>query len=172
MRAEPNLPRNEEAATEETVRIGDSMTRMRVMMGRRVIGKMAIARAAPGLDLSQLDILYVVRRIEIEGGEATVGAIAEAMRLDPSRGSRIVADLVSLNLLRRQACQNDGRRSILKLTDKGEELLEEIRAVKHSIVEQATSDWSDEERLFFAQSFSRFMDGIERVYLSVDKADG
>jgi DNA-binding MarR family transcriptional regulator len=171
MKAEQNLPQTD-AVTEEIVRIGDSMTRMRVMMGRRVIGKMAIARAAPGLDLSQLDILHVVRRIETEGGEATVGAIAEAMRLDPSRGSRIVADLVSLNLVRRQACQSDGRRSILRLTNKGEELLEEIRTVKHSIVEQATSDWSEHDKLSFAQSFSRFMDGIERLYLSAEKAEG
>ncbi len=170
MTAEQTLPQDD-AATDEIVRIGDSMTRMRVMMGRRVIGKMAIARAAPGLDLSQLDILYVVRRIETEGGEATVGAIAEAMRLDPSRGSRIVADLVSLNLLRRQACQSDGRRSILRLTDKGEHLLEEIRAVKHSIVEQATSDWSEDERLAFGLSFARFMDGIERLYLSSEKVE-
>ncbi|MGE6740895.1 MarR family winged helix-turn-helix transcriptional regulator [Allorhizobium pseudoryzae] len=171
MRAETSLPQHD-AASDEIVRIGDSMTRMRVMMGRRVIGKMAIARAAPGLDLSQLDILHVVRRIETEGGEATVGAIAEAIRLDPSRGSRIVADLVSLNLLRRQACQNDGRRSILRLTNKGEELLEEIRAVKHSIVEQATGDWPEAERLAFARSFSRFMDGIERLHLFAEKDDG
>ena len=41
------------------------------------------------------------------------------------RGSRIVADLVSLNLVRRQACQSDGRRSILRLTNKGEELLDD-----------------------------------------------
>lgn len=171
MRTEHSLPQ-EDAATDEIIRIGDAMTRMRVMMGRRVIGKMAIARAAPGIDLSQLDILHVVRRIETEGGEATVGAVAEAMRLDPSRGSRIVADLVSLTLLRRQACQTDGRRSILRLTEKGEELLEEIRTVKHSLVEQATADWSEAERLSFAKNFARFMDGLERLYLSTEKAEG
>ncbi|MCO5730971.1 MarR family winged helix-turn-helix transcriptional regulator [Rhizobium sp. SSA_523] len=144
--------------------IGESMTRMRVMMGRRVISKMAIARAAPSLDLSQLDVLDVVRRIGAEGGEASVGAVAEAMRLDPSRGSRMVAELVSLKLLRRQACQGDGRRSILRLTAEGDHLMGEIRAIKHGLIASATEDWSQEERLAFSALFSRFLDGLAQSY--------
>ncbi len=171
MTAQTNDVTPDEGIAEDIVLIGQTMTRMRVMMGRRVIGRMAIARAAPGLDLSQLDVLEVVRRIESEGGGATVGAVAEAMRLDPSRGSRLVADLVQLELLRRQACQDDGRRSILRLTRQGEHLMAQIRTVKHAVVEQATSDWTAEEKLAFGTLFSRFLDGMEKVYLSSERQD-
>jgi DNA-binding MarR family transcriptional regulator len=158
-------------AGEDTFRIGQALTRMRLMMGRRVIGRIAIARVAPGLDLSQLDLLEVVRRIEGTGGEATVGAIADAMRLDPSRGSRLVADMVSRGMLRRDASQEDGRRSLIQITDQGQTLLREIRVVKQSAVEQATADWTNDERQAFATLFERFMDRFEETRLPLERAE-
>lgn len=109
-------------------------------MRRRIVGRMAIANVAPGLDLTDLDVLDVSRRIAQTGGEVTVGAIAEAMHIDPSRGSRLVADLVSRGILRRDASQEDGRRSLIAPTDLGEKLLKEIRSVKHGLIEQMTAD--------------------------------
>lgn len=160
-----------DTAEESTFRIGQAMTRMRLMMGRRVIGRIAIARVAPGLDLSQLDLLEVVRRLEGSGSEATVGAIADAMRLDPSRGSRLVADMVSRGILRRDASQEDGRRSLIQITEQGQKLLSEIRVVKRAAVEQAVADWSDSERHAFATLFERFMDRFEEIRLPSDRPD-
>jgi DNA-binding MarR family transcriptional regulator len=151
------------AREEDLARIGQSMTRMRVMMGRRVISRMAIARAAPGIDLSQLDILDVVNRITSEGGEATVGAIADAMRLDPSRGSRLVAELVGRGILKRDASQEDGRRSLIQATEAGEALLLDIRAVKQTIIRTVTADWTAEERALFGALFERFITGFEQA---------
>jgi DNA-binding MarR family transcriptional regulator len=156
---------------EDLVRIGHSMSMMRVMMGRRVIGRMAIARAAPGIDLSQLDILDVVLRISKDGGEPTVGAIADAMRIDPSRGSRLVAELVTRGLLKRDASQEDGRRSLILLTPSGEAVLGEIRAIKHSIIETATADWSADERAVFGDLFERFITGFYQAALGTAPAD-
>lgn len=166
---EPPEPAAENEA--DIFRIGQTMTRMRVMMGRRMIGRIAIARAAPGLDLSQLDILEVVVRIRREGGEATVGAIADAMRIDPSRGSRLVAELVSQGILKRDASQEDGRRSLIAPTETGEALLTEIRAVKHAIVAQATHDWTEAERTAFSHLFDRFLDGFEQIFQAGDRPE-
>lgn len=62
------------------------------MTGRRLIGRLAIQSAAPGLELSHLDVLDAVRRAQ-PAGEVTVGLIAEMLRIDPSRASRVVADM-------------------------------------------------------------------------------
>lgn len=154
---------------EDAVRVGDTMTRMRLMMGRRVISRLAIDRVSPGLDLSLLDTLDIVRRIRTEGGEATVGAIAEAMRLDASRGSRLVADLVGRGILRRVACQEDGRRSLVEITENGEALLAEVRSVKQSIVERSMQNWTADERHQFGILFERFIESFEQIAQPTDR---
>lgn len=160
---------NVESASPDAQRIGDTMTRMRVMMGRRVISRLAIARAAPGLELSQLDILDVVRRLRADQQPVTVGAIADAMRLDASRGSRLVAELVARGILRRDACQEDGRRSLIQITDAGEALLSELRNVKQSMIEQVLEDWSLEERHVFGALFERFIDRFDQIAQLTDQ---
>lgn len=152
-----------------TVDIGQTLTRMRFLIGRRIVGRIAIANVAPGLELTDLDVLDVSRRIAQAGGEVTVGAIADAMRIDPSRGSRLVADLVARGILRRDASQEDGRRSLIAPTELGEQLLNETRSVKHGLIERMTDDWSDRDRQDFARLFARFVDGFEGVYQTTDK---
>lgn len=144
-------------------RIGQVMTRMRVMTGRRMIGRLAIQNVAPELELSHLDVLDAIRRVE-EEGEATVGAVAEVLRIDPSRASRIVADMVTRGVLRRKASQADARRIVVVLTALGQRLLSEVRAQKLAIVEGIVTDWSAEEIEQFSQLFDRFVGGFEQAF--------
>ncbi len=151
------------AETDETTRddvlaISDTMTRMRIMIGRRVIGRMAIAKLSPELELSHLDVLDVVHRTE---GDATVGSIAEGMRLDPSRGSRLVSDMVGRGLLRRDVSQEDGRRSVIAVTPLGLDVLDDVRSAKIAIIRNVVSDWPDEDIAAFAQLFDRFIGRFE-----------
>ncbi|NLS05765.1 winged helix-turn-helix transcriptional regulator [Rhizobium sp. P32RR-XVIII] len=149
-------------------RIGRSMTRLRLMTGRRLIGRLAIESVAPGLELSHLDVLDALRRTQTTG-EVTVGTIAEMLRIDPSRASRIVADMVSRNVLRRKASQADARRIIVVLTPLGQRLLSEIRAQKLSFISEIVADWPTKDVEDFAALFERFIDGYEEVFLSRDK---
>jgi DNA-binding MarR family transcriptional regulator len=158
------------ASTEDFLRISDTLARLRMLIGRRVIARTAIANTVPGLEISHLDALDVMRRID---GEVTVGAIAEAMRIDPSRGSRLVADLVARGVLRRDASQEDGRRSLLVRTELGDRLLAEIRSVKRSLLVNVLEDWDEQELALFSQQFERFVAGFESVYMKAAKdADG
>ncbi|ULR44242.1 MarR family winged helix-turn-helix transcriptional regulator [Rhizobium sp. K102] len=148
--------------------IGRSMARMRLMTGRRLIGRLAIQSAAPGLELSHLDVLDAVRRAQ-PAGEVTVGLIAEMLRIDPSRASRVVADMVGRNVLRREASQADARRIVVVMTAAGEALLAEIRAQKFAIISQIVSEWPEEDVERFATLFDRFIGGYEAIFLSRDK---
>ncbi|PDS79535.1 MarR family winged helix-turn-helix transcriptional regulator [Rhizobium sp. L43] len=163
------IPTQPAEPDEENVpRIGRSMGRMRLMTGRRLIGRLAIQSAAPGLELSHLDVLDAVRRAQ-PAGEVTVGMIAEMLRIDPSRASRVVADMVGRNVLRREASQADARRIVVVMTEVGQNLLAEIVAQKLAIISEIVSDWPEEDVERFAALFERFIGGYEAVFLSRDK---
>jgi DNA-binding MarR family transcriptional regulator len=148
---------------EGILRIGHVMTRMRLMTGRRMIGRLAIQNVAPGLELSHLDVLDAVKRAEASG-EVTVGAIAEMMRIDPSRASRIVAEMVTRGVLRRKASQADARRIVVVLTALGQRLLSEIQAQKFAVIEAIVSDWPIDDIETFSRLFDKFMDGFDQAY--------
>lgn len=150
-------------------RISETLGRFRLLMGRRMIARTAIANTVPGLDLSHLDALDAIQRID---GEVTVGAIAERMRMDPSRGSRIVAELVTRGVLRRDASQQDGRRSLLVMTELGCRLQAERRAVKAAVLEEVLEGWSEEDLAIFSHLFEKFIGRFETTYLYAARADG
>ncbi len=143
---------------ENIIRIGNTMTRMRIMIGRRMIGRMALAKFAPGLELSHIDVLDILKRAQ---GEVTVGSIAEGMRIDPSRGSRVVADMVGRGLLKRAVSQEDARRSIIEITPMGRSLLQEMRNTKMGIVKDVMDGWSEEDIDSFARLFDKFIGRFE-----------
>jgi DNA-binding MarR family transcriptional regulator len=149
----------ETVTTDEVLHISQTMTRMRLMIGRRVIGRMAIAKLAPELELSHIDVLDIIQRAQ---GDVTVGAIAEGMRIDPSRGSRVVAEMVSRGLLKRDVSQEDGRRSIIEITPLGQSILEEMRSAKIGIIADVVKDWPQEDVADFARLFDRFICRFEK----------
>lgn len=149
-----------EAPREEINRISNAMGRWRLLMGRRVIGRLAIGSVAPELELSHLDVIDAVRRAQREG-EATVGAVADAMRIDPSRGSRLVADLVQKGVLRRAVSQSDARRAVVELTDRARRIGDEMQRIKRDMIESMVGDWPEEDVARFAELFSRFVDEFE-----------
>lgn len=149
------------AASADIVHISEVMGRMRLMIGRRVISRTVIDDVAPSLEISHLDVLDAMRRID---GEVTVGAIAEAMRLDPSRGSRLVAELVAQGILKRDVSQIDGRRSIVVKTEMGDRLLKEIHATKRRLLASMLDGWTEEELSVFSVLFDKFVSRFESTY--------
>ena len=154
---------------DDIARISGIMGRMRLLIGRRYIGRLAISRAGAGLELSHLDLLSLVRRLARKQ-EVTVGALAEQMRLDHSRVSRVVADLVKRGVLRREASQEDARRTLVALTDEGIAWLDRMNDVKHEVIGQILSDWSHEELELFSDLYDRFVQKFEQ-YAQDNDAD-
>ena len=163
----PDLSRR----ADDIVRISGIMGRMRLLIGRRYIGRLAISRVGAGLELSHLDLLSLVRRLS-NTQEVTVGALAEQMHLDHSRVSRVVADLVKRGILRREASQEDARRTLVALTGEGVAWLDRMNVVKHEVVDQILSDWREEELELFASLYDRFVERFERHAAANDPSDG
>lgn len=147
-------------------RISSAMGRLRVLIGRRVIGRLALQNVAPMLDISDLDVLSLVPRPSDAGGhdpaaEVSVGDIARQLRVDPSRASRLVAELVRQGFLIRAVSQQDARRAVLERSETGERIFAEIQRVKHELIREIVGDWPEERLAGFAADFDSFTQALE-----------
>lgn len=93
----------------------------------------------------------------------TVGLVAEMMQVDPSRASRIVADIVSRGYVERGVAQDDARKSVLLVTPKGYGFLGEFMRSKWTLMMQAFEGWTEDEIETFSTLFQRYVRSIERV---------
>jgi DNA-binding MarR family transcriptional regulator len=117
----------------------------------------------PGLrepDLSAILLVQAVEDAEAAGEEATVGALAAKLGVDPSTASRLVAQAVRGWYLRRVARQEDGRAVVLALTDAGRDLAAGAARYQRAVFEEATGGWSPADRATFARLFVRFAGGV------------
>ena len=122
-----------------------------------------------GLEGSHFHALTAITRIQCGIGrdsakQATVGLLAEELNVDPSRASRIVADLVERGYLERAASQQDGRRSILTLTQTAIKLFEAFRMRKWQKTMAVFKDWPEADILAFARLFARYNDDMGTAY--------
>ncbi len=139
----------------------------RVMKGD--VPAMLMQELGSGLEATQFHALTAITRIQCGIGrdsatEATVGLLAEEMNVDPSRASRIVADLVERGYLQRAASQQDGRRSILTLTGAAIKLFEAFRMRKWQKTMAVFKDWPEDDILAFARLFARYSDDMRAAY--------
>ncbi|MET9963057.1 MarR family winged helix-turn-helix transcriptional regulator [Streptomyces sp. NPDC006326] len=115
-------------------------------------------------DLGRTLVLNVVMEAEQrDAGEVTVGAVAEHLGVDPSVASRMVSDSIKAGYLVRAASQEDGRRTVLHLSDEGRELMARFRRHQRSAFEYITADWPEQERLDFARLMLKYVASQEAL---------
>lgn len=87
---------------------------------------------------SAYGLLFTIRH----RGPIRLADLATACYIDASTASRQAAELVSDGLLQRQADPNDGRASLLALTDQGEQAIQELIRKREAFFTAALSDWN------------------------------
>lgn len=97
------------------------------------------------------------------GAEVTVGRIAELLGADPSVASRMVADNIEAGYLIRAASQLDGRRTVLRVTPAGDELMARFRRHQREAFDRVTAEWPESDRLTFARLMLRYVDSLEAL---------
>ena len=114
------------------------------------------------LDLTQLDLLFAIRGPVNEYGEdaskeeTMVSTVAERLRIDPSRASRLVSDMIARGFAQRAVSQCDARRTIVELTEKGDAVVDAARKFKFLVMGQFLSGWSEPEIATFLPLMERF----------------
>jgi DNA-binding MarR family transcriptional regulator len=109
--------------------------------------------------IAPLGMLAAIRRHEPAGSCHTKELAAEHA-LDPSTVSRAVATLVRDGLVVRIADPADGRASTLRLTERGNAVLDELRGRYEERITAALHDWTAEEITTLTASLRRFADDL------------
>jgi DNA-binding MarR family transcriptional regulator len=148
-------------AAEAIVRIDATMQKIRRSIAKREFVAAILKEMDGGIDLQLLDVLGSVSHWfpegpEDSGREVTVGAVAERVGIDPSRASRLVAELVDKGYIRRVASQTDSRRIVLEATEKGWAFGEEFRRRKGETLIRALRTWTDDELVTFSRLLERY----------------
>ncbi|MDX8034163.1 MarR family winged helix-turn-helix transcriptional regulator [Lentzea sp. BCCO 10_0856] len=89
-------------------------------------------------------------------GEMTVGGVAAEMGVAQPVASRTVAACIADGLLRRAVSQEDGRRTVLELTDAGEAERSRFASEQREVFELITTAWTAAERDQFARFLIRY----------------
>lgn len=131
---------------------------------RRILVEMGV-----DLEPSQFAAMTAITRIQQGIGRdepmaATIGLLAEEMSVDASRASRVAADLIAQGYVRREVAQDDGRKSVLVLTEKAVTIFTEFRRVKWEKMLAAFQDWSPDEIVRFSELFGRYVGRMVENY--------
>ncbi|ETA71447.1 MULTISPECIES: MarR family winged helix-turn-helix transcriptional regulator [Mesorhizobium] len=149
-----------EAAADAVAAIDAVLNKVRRSIQRRDFGRLILARIDPSLEVSHLDVIIAIAHNPAVGDtpqdEVTVGNIAERLGIDPSRASRISADIVERGYALRVASQLDARRICLRLTARGERLVTAVRQTKWRIFAESLAQWDEQELVTFARLLERF----------------
>ncbi len=116
-------------------------------------------RSKDGVDPAAFAILF---RLLCDGPMRS-GALADAVHSDASTISRHVAHLVERQLVERQADRNDGRATVLVVTEHGREVAERIRRRKRENLTRVMAAWTSQDRANFAGLLRQFVDDFERA---------
>ncbi|MET0426585.1 MAG: MarR family winged helix-turn-helix transcriptional regulator [Actinoplanes sp.] len=94
------------------------------------------------------------------GRGSHVKDLAADCALDPSTVSRAVAALVKADLVERAADPDDGRASVLAVTDHGRNALDTVVAQHEEQLAEALHDWTPEELAAFSAMLRRFTNDL------------
>lgn len=106
-------------------------------LSRRSRGSGALVAQACGLQGAQVQLLFALWRAE----ECRVASLATHQLVDPSVVSRQVAALEKLGLIARRTDPDDGRASLISLTEAGVDKLTEVRRMHLAAVVDSMQDW-------------------------------
>lgn len=130
--------------------------------------KKVISALELDIDLSHFHCLTAILRIQSGIGretatQATIGLLAEELNIDPSRASRVASDLVTRGYLKREAAQEDGRKSVVVLTPSAEAVFSKFRDMKWAKFIGVFSNWKDDDISTFAKLFGQYIGDMQRV---------
>ena len=147
-------------AIEAVRRIDALVQNWRRRITKKEPGKLALDDLGVGIDIAQYDVLVAISAPSDEfvdaGEETMVQTVAARLHIDPSRSSRIIAEMVEAGYVSRAVSQADARRAIVRLTQRGAAVVAAVRDYKHLMLADFLSEWSNEEIELFVPLFERF----------------
>jgi len=108
---------------------------------------------SPGLGRGPVKALFKLRRL----GPLRVKDLAVQLRLDSTTVSRHVDDLQRRGLVVREADRSDGRATLVRLSARAVDLLDDAEVERRGKLRDGLQDWSPSDRATFVRLLSRFV---------------
>lgn len=107
---------------------------------------------------------FPILRTLADHGSRRSSAIAEAVMLDPSRVSRMIAHLVERGLVERRADPVDGRATIVQITDAGRDVDRALCLQREQTLAEIVSDWDRSDVAALAGLLDRLADDLSTFH--------
>lgn len=108
-------------------------------------------------------VLRLLRTVERLGEEPSVGDVAESLVVAPSTASRLVDRAVNDGYLDRQLCEDNRRRTVLRLTASGRRILDEATARRRELLAEVLREWPGADVRRLEKLLSRLQQGFDRL---------
>jgi len=105
-------------------------------------------------------LVLAVEAVRGAGADASVNDVARQLGVDQSGASRLVAAATAAGYLERARSATDARRTALRLTPSGDDLLSAARSWQRETFEQLTAEWPAADRARFARYLQRLADEV------------
>jgi len=144
-----------QSVPDEVAAVAENVLRLMRSFGRR--RAQVLAAKAHDVEWSA----QMVLRCLANEGPLRSSEVAEHVHADPSTVSRQVAALVKDGFLERRADPEDGRASLLVLTEKADAVLKEHDEIRNWHFAQMLDDWNERDLRRLANLLSRFTHDFE-----------
>ena len=127
-----------------------------------------LARALEGLHrrseiYRELDrASYLIARTLETTGPVSINGLASALGLDSTTVTRQVATMEIARLLRRRADPDDGRVSLISLSQTGHRKMRAVGLARRERIARLLHDWTDDDRRDLGRLLARFNDELSR----------
>ena len=149
--------RTEEPAT--LAAISDGIAGMVRLAGSRRFHSQRVAATEIPLSPTGYELLG---RVDVDGF-MRMSDLAAAADLQPSAVTAQVRHLEEAGLVARDQDPSDGRVTLVRITALGRRTRQRVQAMTLAYLDQATADWTADERAVFSGQLQRLLDGLHRV---------
>jgi DNA-binding MarR family transcriptional regulator len=116
-------------------------------------------RKLAGLSLVECRVIGILAEL----GTSTFGQVCETAGLDKSFGSRVVQRLTESGAIAKDGNPHDQRSVMLRLTDEGARLQNELHAAGRVLNQAMLADLSEDEALAFTTNLRRVAERLEKI---------
>ena len=140
-------------------------TLFRLEGSRRIHQQLA---AAAGVSISQ-QAYRLLGRV-VESGPTSPGQLAVMLDLDPAIVARLLRQLDDAGLVDRRRHEDDGRMTVVEVTEIGHETFDRMREVIWRHMRRALADWQGADVATLGSLLDRLVEDVQRLpYPSLDE---
>ena len=135
----PDVTHSPEALT----RLDRALLALRHVLVRPVTSELQIPSLGRSVEFAKVAACEGAAAVSADGATVTVKSLAEALRLDHSTMSRVVADCEADGLLVRGSDPADRRRTTIALTPDGDSLVADALALRVWFMDEVLAEWPE-----------------------------